>query len=84
MLAGIFAGLVYELLLSTRVEARAYQLSPRFCNLNCCSVRASENVKQEAIVGADTLTRSKYTKRDNEFDDILNFNNAGSGGMYQI
>jgi hypothetical protein len=46
-------------------------------------------VKEEAIAGGNYPTggfsASKYRKRDNEFDDILNFNNSGSvGGMYKI
>jgi hypothetical protein len=88
MLAGITAGLAYESLLRTSVDARAYQLPPRVCNFNCCSVAARENIKEEAIAGGNYPTggfsAAKYRKRD-EFDDILNFNSSGSvGGMYKI
>lgn len=89
MLAGIAAGLTYESLLRTSVDARAYQLSPRVCNLNCCNVAARANVKEEAIAGENYPTRGfsagKYRKRNQEFDDILNFSSSGSvGGMYKI
>lgn len=79
---------MYESLLRTSIEARAYQLPPRVCNVNCCSVAAREN-KQEANVGGNYpnggFSAARYRKRDNEFDDILNFSNSGSaGGMYKI
>ena len=87
MLAGIFAGLVYELLLRTSVDARAYQLSPRVCNFNCCTVATRDNVKQEVNAGNDYpsggFSGARYKKRD-EFDDILNFNSGSEGGMYRI
>lgn len=71
MLAGILAALVYESLLRTTIDERAYELPPRVCNLNCCSIASHRNVKEDVIIEGNYpsggFASAKYRKTNYEF-----------------